>query len=51
MDRLLMRLARLIPWKLRYWVVINAWADATQGRWSHVEAPGVTVHEALERMR
>lgn len=45
------RLARLIPYKLRYYVVINAGVDATTGRWSGVDSPGVTIAEMLERMK
>jgi hypothetical protein len=45
------KLARLIPYKLRYYVVINAACDATTGEWSHVEAPAVNVSDMLKRMK
>jgi hypothetical protein len=45
------KLARLIPYKLRYYVVINAACDATAaGEWS-LEAPAVTVSDMLKRMK
>lgn len=44
-------LARLVPRKLRYYVVINAACDATTGEWSNVEAPAVTISDILRRMR
>ena len=42
---------KCLPYKVRYWVVIRAWADATQGEWSHVEAPGVLGVDMLKRMK
>jgi hypothetical protein len=45
------KLARLVPRKLRYYVVINAAADASTGEWSHVEAPAVTIADILKRMK
>jgi hypothetical protein len=42
---------RLLPYRIRYWVVIRAWAEATQGRWTSQEPPSVTAHEILRRMR
>jgi hypothetical protein len=44
-------LARLIPYKLRYYVVINAAADATTGEWSHVESTAVNIADILKRMK
>jgi len=40
----------LIPKRARYWVVVRQWAHATQGKWSHVEAPIVLALEVLQRM-
>lgn len=42
---------RLLPYRIRYWVVIRAWADATPGRWSSTESPGITAEVLLKRMR
>jgi len=41
----------VIPYKLRYWTVIRAWADASSGKYGHVEAPAVLVADALNRMK
>lgn len=46
----MLNLTKLLPLSLRKAVLIRAWADATTGRWSHVEAPAVTVFQALDRM-
>jgi hypothetical protein len=51
MDELLYRLTYLLPYKLRYWIVIRAAADATTGEWGHTEAPGVNIIQILERMK
>ncbi len=48
-ERLWFKLAWFIPRKLVYFAVIRLWANATQGQWSHVAAPDVTVSEAIER--
>jgi hypothetical protein len=42
---------RRIPYKVRYWVIMLAWADATQGEWSDQEVPAVTPFQLLERMK
>lgn len=44
-------LTNLIPYRLRYWIVIRAAADATTGKWGHVEAPAVNIMQVLERMK
>jgi hypothetical protein len=44
-------LARLVPYKLRYYVVLNAACDSCTGEWSHVEAPAVTISDMLQRMK
>lgn len=41
----------LLPYRVRYWVVIRAWADATQWEWSNVDATTVTAKELLDRMK
>jgi hypothetical protein len=45
------KLARMLPYRLRYYVVINAASDATTGEWSNVEAPAVTINDVLKRMK
>lgn len=45
------KLARLVPFKLRYYIVLNAAVDASTGQWSRVESPGVTIADMLQRMR
>ena len=42
---------RHIPYRIRYWVVVLAWADSTQGEWSDKIVPEVTAHQLLERMK
>lgn len=42
-------LAYSLPRRVVYHAVIRAWAHATTGPWSHVEAPAATALEVLER--
>lgn len=44
-------LARRMPLRLRYWVVISEWAKATTGQWSGEEAPALRVSEMTDRMK
>jgi hypothetical protein len=44
-------LARMLPYKLRYYVVVNAGCDATTGEWGHIETPSVTIFDILKRMK
>jgi hypothetical protein len=44
-------LARLVPYRLRLYIVMNAACDAATGEWSHVEAPAVTISDMLKRMK
>jgi hypothetical protein len=50
-SNVLIACVRRIPYRIRYWVIILAWADATQGQWSDQEVPGVYAHQLLERMK
>ena len=50
-DTILCKIARAIPYSIRYWVVINAGVDATTGRWENQIVPELRHHEALERMK
>jgi hypothetical protein len=40
----------LLPYRVRYWVVIRAGGDASTGIWRDEETPGVTITDALIRM-
>jgi len=48
-DKIIYWLTRRLPKKLVYWCGIRLWANATQGKWAHYEAPAVTMDEALKR--
>lgn len=41
----------LLPYHVRYWVVIRAVADATQGEWSDQEVPALKAMDVLARMK
>ena len=43
------RVARWMPRSLVYFCAVRMWAHATQGEWSGVEAPTVTLVDALDR--
>jgi hypothetical protein len=49
MDKFWMKLAFFLPKKLAYWATIRLIANATQGKWSHVEAPAVLAMDVLKR--
>ena len=42
-------LAYRLPRGVVYYAAIRMWAHASTGQWSNVEAPGVTLQEALTR--
>ncbi len=42
-------LAWATPKTLVYFIGIRLWANATTGEYSHVEAPGVLMEEAIKR--
>lgn len=48
------KVIRFIVWKLPrrflYWSIIRAWANASTGEWSHVDATAVTVNQMLSRI-
>jgi hypothetical protein len=48
-ERFWFWLAWAIPKKLVYFSGIRLWAHATQGEYSHVEAPAVTMDESIKR--
>lgn len=49
-DRIWLHLARLIPRRLRYWVMIVCGAEVTTGKWSSTVVPELTFMDALERL-
>ena len=50
MTRLYQFIARVIPAKMRYFIVIDAWAKATTGKYSNTIAPDLKVDEMLKRI-
>ena len=48
-DRFAWWVAFHLPAWIVYHCAIRVWAHATSGRWSNVEAPAVTVADALKR--
>lgn len=42
---------RLLPYRIRYWAVVRAWADATQGQWSDQDSTAIRAEQLLKRMR
>jgi hypothetical protein len=40
----------LVPYRVRYWIVIRAGADASTGEWSSQKVPDLTVMDTLKRM-
>ena len=50
-DRFMFKLARLVPYKLRYYIVLNAGVDATTGQYGNQIVPELKHFEALERMK
>lgn len=51
MDKIYQIIAKWVPRKLRYFIVIDAWAKATTGKYSSQEATGLTVEEILKRIK
>jgi hypothetical protein len=49
-DKMWLRMARLVPRRLRYWCMIVSGAEATQGKWSNTVVPELTFMEALDRV-
>jgi hypothetical protein len=50
-ERFWLWVAKKLPHKLRYWVVISVWAEVTTGQYSDTLATDLTMAEALKRMR
>ena len=50
MEKFWRWLAWRLPYRLRYWVTIRAFADATTGEYAHVFASEVTQAQVLQRM-
>jgi hypothetical protein len=46
-DRLWLRLAQRLPARLRYWVVVRAWAEAGGGAVLPERTPSLTVGELV----
>jgi hypothetical protein len=52
MEKIIMFIVwHVLPYKLRYWTVIRAAADATSGKWGNIEPSTVTAFEVLDRMK
>lgn len=49
MDKIWMFVAFKLPRRLVYMCGIRLWAYSTQGKWSHCDAVGVKMEEALSR--
>ncbi len=48
-DKLGLWLAHKVPHRLVKWCLVRAWVHATQGEWSHEEAPAVTMDQVSRR--
>ena len=50
-ERIVSWIAWHLPRVVIYHAAVRMFAHATTGRWSHVEAPGVLLVDALERWK
>ncbi len=48
-DKLMMKIAWMLPRRLVKWAAIRLIADATQGKWSDTNVPELTAMDALKR--
>lgn len=49
-ERIMWRLARMVPKNVRYYIVIDAWAKATTGKYSNTDATSITADEMVRRV-
>lgn len=49
-DRMWLRLARLVPRRLRYWCMVVSGAEVTTGQWGSTVVPELTFMDALKRL-
>ena len=50
-DNVMYWLTTFVPYPVRYWIVIRAWADATSGEYGHQEVHSVNMKDVLDRMK
>jgi hypothetical protein len=51
MENFWLRLARMLPRRLRYWITILSVCEATQGAYSHQIVPDLLAMDVLKRIK